>query len=84
MGEKDRILRRVEVESITGIKTTTLYKLMREDKFPKNFPLAGKPYLKGWLESEVYEWIRQQQTSQRFPNNKLIYLIKHPTSERND
>ena len=49
-----------EVERITGIKRSTIYKKLRTDDFPHPIPLSnseapGAPV--GFLQSEVYAWI---------------------------
>lgn len=50
-----RLLRREEVESRTGLSTSTLYQRMLDGKFPKPVPLGEKA--RGWVESEVDDWI---------------------------
>lgn len=55
----NRVLRRREVERITGLGRTQIYSLMAEGQFPRCFPLGpeGKSRSVGWLESEIQEWI---------------------------
>ena len=50
-----RLLRREEVESRTGLSTSTIYKRMLDGKFPKPVPLGDKA--RRWVESEVDDWI---------------------------
>ena len=50
-----RLLRREEVESRTGLSTSTLYQRMLVGKFPKPVPLGDKA--RRWVESEVDDWI---------------------------
>lgn len=50
-----RLLRREEVESRTGLSTSTLYQRMLDGKFPKPVPLGEKA--RGWVESEIDDWI---------------------------
>lgn len=51
----ERLLRRREVESRTGLSTTTIYRLMRQERFP--LPLKIGPKAVRWPESEIADWI---------------------------
>ncbi|MQM38448.1 hypothetical protein KBTX_02459 [wastewater metagenome] len=51
----DRILRRPEVERITGMGRSALYAAMQEGRFPR--PVKLGPRAVGWRESEVQAWI---------------------------
>lgn len=53
-----RIIRRPEVESLTGLSRSTIYKLMAEGRFPKPLKLTGKAV--GWPEMAVAEWLAQR------------------------
>ena len=48
------ILRRPEVERLTGLRRSSLYALIAAGKFPRPIPLSEKSV--GWLESEIAEW----------------------------
>ena len=50
----DRLLRRAEVQARTGLSTTTIYRLMRADKFP--LPLKISPKAVRWWASEIEAW----------------------------
>jgi prophage regulatory protein len=50
-----RILRRPEVERLTGLGRSTIYLRMSQDTFPKSVPLGGR--LVGWKFSDVQQWI---------------------------
>lgn len=50
----DRLLRLDQVKDITGIGKTMIYRLIREDRFPKPFKVGGSA--SRWSESEVLEW----------------------------
>ena len=52
---KDRLLRIDEVMHRVGIRTTSIYKLMREGRFPKAIPLARRTVV--WPESAIDQWI---------------------------
>jgi prophage regulatory protein len=50
-----KIIRFDEVMVKTGLKHSALYALMAQGSFPKPLPLG--PKARGWLESEVNDWI---------------------------
>jgi predicted DNA-binding transcriptional regulator AlpA len=56
--QNERIMRRPEVESDTGLRCSTLYELMDKGEFPKNIPIHGRS--KGWIFSEVQRWIAER------------------------
>lgn len=49
-----RILRRPEVEALTGLSCSTIYERMSLGTFPRAVPLGLKSV--GWLEHEVIAW----------------------------
>jgi prophage regulatory protein len=55
----DRFLRRPEVERITGLRTTAIYKLIAEGLFPKSRRYIGARGV-FWLEHEVVAWQEAQ------------------------
>ena len=52
---KNRMLRREEVEAICGLTRSTIYRLMREDKFP--LPKRIGPRAVRWPSSEIEIWL---------------------------
>jgi prophage regulatory protein len=48
------ILRRPDVERLTGLRRSSLYALMAAGKFPRPITLSEKSV--GWLEPEIAEW----------------------------
>ena len=50
------ILRRGDVERVTGLSRSSIYEYMARREFPRPIRLSGKAV--GWLESEVAEWIK--------------------------
>ncbi|MCV6588510.1 MAG: AlpA family transcriptional regulator [Marinobacterium sp.] len=54
----NRILRRKQVEELTGLSRTTIYDRMKAGKFPRSIPLGGRAV--GWLEQDIQAWIQQQ------------------------
>ena len=51
----DIMLRREEVETICGLTRSTIYRLMREEKFP--LPLQIGPRAVRWPASEIESWL---------------------------
>jgi len=60
MTDPDRIIRERECRAITSLSRATRHRLMAKGSFPKSLPLTGAPWCRGWLLSEVQEWLRQQ------------------------
>jgi prophage regulatory protein len=58
MTEAIRMIRRPEVERLTGLRRSTIYELMARGQFPRPVALGRKAV--AWLESEVAEWQRQR------------------------
>ncbi|MGB3221803.1 MAG: AlpA family transcriptional regulator [Desulforhopalus sp.] len=50
-----RILRRKQVESITGLSRSTIYLRMKKGTFPKQINIGLRSV--GWLEYEIIEWM---------------------------
>lgn len=53
--------RRPEVESLTGLSRTTIYKLMSKGEFPRPVRLTTKAV--GWPESAIREWLESRQAA---------------------
>ena len=51
----DRLIKHGEVSSICGVSRTSLYKLMRENRFPR--PVQGITMFNLWSENEVRAWV---------------------------
>lgn len=54
------VLRRPEVESLTGLSRTTIYRLMAAKSFPQQRKLG--PNSVGWLQGEIANWIKSRPT----------------------
>lgn len=54
----DRILRRQEVEQLTGLSRSTLYRQVRRGAFPS--PVRITERLIGWHESAIRAWLDQR------------------------
>lgn len=50
-----RYIRRQEVESLTGLSRSTLYRLMDAGEFPRPIKLTRKAV--AWPESAIAEWL---------------------------
>lgn len=55
---RDRLLRLPEVESATGCKKSTIYKLMKEGKFPACVRITSR--MSAWPESLVLQWVQDR------------------------
>lgn len=57
---KVQILKRREVEAMTTLSRSTIYRLMNAGKFPASIRLSANSV--GWLESDVERWIESNRT----------------------
>lgn len=53
-----RLLRRPEVERLTGLHRATIYKLVQRGEFPKPVQISGRAV--AWPELAVRQWIRER------------------------
>ncbi len=56
----ERILRRPEVESRTGLSRSTIYQWMKDGQFPQPVKLGAR--LVAWRESDVTAWLESRET----------------------
>jgi prophage regulatory protein len=54
-GPRQRVLLKPEVCERVGLSFPTIWKLMREDKFPRSRVLGDQKVC--WIESEIEDWI---------------------------
>ena len=54
----ERLLRRREVEKITGVSRSSIYRLMQESDFPR--PVRIGPGAVRWKASEINAWIESR------------------------
>ena len=59
MAEETRILRLPEVEALTGLRRSTIYKLMAEGEFPSSVKLTAGAV--GWINHRVFGWIESRE-----------------------
>lgn len=55
----ERILRRPDVENLTGLSRSTIYDWMRRGEFPQ--PVALGARLVGWRESDIENWLQARE-----------------------
>lgn len=53
---RDRLLRLSDVEAATGCKKSTIYKLMKEGKFPACVRITSR--MVAWPETAVLTWVQ--------------------------
>lgn len=56
--QRDRLLRLPQVEQVTGLKKSTLYRLMREGRFVRCVQVT--PRCTAWPESQVLQWVQDR------------------------
>lgn len=54
LGTAAMFIRLTEVKRITGLSSTTIYKMVNEGKFPRQVSLGGRAV--AWIRSEVLTW----------------------------
>lgn len=57
----DRILRRPEVQSRTGLSRSTIYAMLAEGAFPAPVRLGARAV--GWPESEIAAWLESRKAA---------------------
>lgn len=66
--ERDRLIRLPEVESATGCKKSTIYKLLKDGSFPRPVRLSAR--MVAWSEAAVQRWVQGRiQASGLFDTN---------------
>ena len=60
--EERRMMRRPEVERVTGISTSTLYEMIKCGEFPKPVRLGKRAV--GWPETVVSDWLDSRPTAE--------------------
>lgn len=54
---KITILRRVQVQTRTGLSRSSIYKFISENKFPKPISLGARAV--GWVEADIDDWLER-------------------------
>lgn len=55
---RDRLLRLPDVEMLTGCKKSTIYKLMKEGRFPSCVRITDRA--SAWSEAAVLQWVQER------------------------
>ena len=58
MQMNDRLLKRRQVEEITGLSRSSIYRLMTDDEFPR--PVKVGPAAVRWRVSELTSWLESR------------------------
>lgn len=58
MEKKERLLRRPEVEYLTGLSRSSIYRGIKDGTFPQPVQLGAR--MVAWPESAIEEWIQKQ------------------------
>ena len=61
--ENLKIIKRPEVEAITGLSRSSIYAKIDDGTFPKAIKLSERSV--GWLEHEVQEWLKNRISATR-------------------
>ena len=49
------VLRRPDVEALTGLSRSTIYKFMKDGTFPKTVKIG--PRAVGWRQADIEDWL---------------------------
>ncbi|ENU38553.1 MULTISPECIES: helix-turn-helix transcriptional regulator [Acinetobacter] len=61
--ENQRLIRRKEVQTKTGLCTSSIYALMKKGDFPQSLQISIRRV--AWIESEVDQWISDRIASHK-------------------
>ena len=61
--ESNRLIRRTEVQSKTGLGASSIYAMMKKGKFPQCISLSESRV--AWLESDIDQWIAERVASHK-------------------
>lgn len=65
MTTQDSLLRRPQVETLTGLSRSTLYLFIQKNSFPVPVRLGARSV--AWRKSEVLQWIANRQPTTNRP-----------------
>ena len=70
----DRLLRRRQVEKITGLSRSSIYRLMQDGEFPR--PVKVGPAAVRWRASDITAWLESRPVSTgEFGSPKATQLV---------
>mgnify|MGYP003621475612 CR=1 FL=1 len=61
--ENNRLIRRTEVQSKTGLGASSIYAMMKQGKFPQCMSLSERRV--AWLESDIDQWVAERVASHK-------------------
>ena len=67
--QRDRLIRLPEVELLTGLKKSTIYRLCRAREFPPSVQISGRAT--AWSENHVRQWV-QSKISESVARNEQL------------
>lgn len=65
--EQQRVLRMTEVKKITGLGRSSIYQMMKCDRFPKSIKIGKRAI--GWISAEIFSWLEGRVRSGTTVNN---------------
>lgn len=75
------MLRRDEVEAITGLARSTLYGLVKQKKFPAPVAITGSGRAVAWVRGEVEAYLQSCITAARTPSREAIAADNPPANK---
>ena len=57
---KNKILRMKDLPSRVGFAKSTIYELIKKNKFPKPFKIIPNGRASGWFENDIENWINNR------------------------
>lgn len=70
----DKLLRRPEVESVTGLGRSTLYDWMSRGEFPQPVKLGTR--LVAWRQSDIEQWLESRETRNSAASNNPAAMAR--------
>ena len=55
---RTRLVRKPELQAITGLSDPTIYRLEKQGRFPQRVKIGGNSV--AWIEAEIMAWIREK------------------------
>lgn len=57
---QNHLIRIKTIQKMTGLSRSYIYSLTKQSLFPSSVSLTAQGTAKGWVESEVQDWINQR------------------------
>jgi len=61
----NKIIRRRDLPLYTGLRKSTINRLIAENEFPSPIKLTSGGRAKGWLEADIVEWQQRRREASR-------------------